>query len=52
MRCHSSADLCVLGWPWAALVRPRCGHSTRQSTAINHAKKVLQRLTPPMAVIN
>lgn len=47
MRCHSFADLCVLGWPWAALVRPRCGCSAMQSTTINHAKTSIQSLPQP-----
>jgi hypothetical protein len=44
MRCHSSVDLCVLGWPWATVVRPRCGRFSMQSTTINHAKSFIGSL--------
>jgi hypothetical protein len=51
MRCHSSADLCVLGWPWATVVRLRCARFSVQSTKFYDAKSFIGSLPPPKTVI-
>ena len=52
MRCHSSSDLCVLGWPWARVVRPRCARFSVQSTKIYHAKSFIGSLPPTKTIIS